>query len=114
MTKTADRAGLGTFLIAAALTIAVIGTMIIVHEESGQLKDLLNLLTGHHWLTKSVLSVILFAVAVLLLRRLFRNVRMVQLARADNVWLWTMLTVVVTTLMTAGAIGLYIVHYLTP
>ena len=113
MTKTADRAGLGAFLIAAALTITVIGTMIIVHEESGPFKDLLNLLTGHHWLTKSVLSVILFAVAVLLLRRLFRNQRIARIARADNIWLWTLLTVAVTGLMTVGAIALYIVHYLT-
>jgi len=111
---TTRKAAIAAYLMAATLTVAVIGAMIIVHEESGPVKDLLDLLTGHHWLTKSVLSVLLFGGASWLLVLVLRHPGARRVTRAENVWGWTVATVVVTIAFTAGSAAIYLLHYLAP
>ena len=45
---------------AAALTIALIGVATICSELSAQFKQFLSLIGGHHWIGKSVLSLVFF------------------------------------------------------
>ena len=47
---------------AAALTIALIAVMTIASELSASFKQLLSSIGGHHWVGKSVLSLVLFGV----------------------------------------------------
>lgn len=46
--------------IAAVLTIVVITAVTILGELSGALKTYLAGFTGHHWLTKSLLSIVVY------------------------------------------------------
>jgi len=109
---TMQKAVIGAYLMAASLTVAIIGAMVIIHEESGAFKDLLNVLTGHHWVTKSILSMPLFAGASWLLVLLVRRPGARRVTGAENVWRWTVATVVVTIAFTAGSAAVYVLHYI--
>ena len=50
---------------AAALTIALIAVATIGGELSGSFKQLLSSIGGHHWIGKSVLSVVFFGLLYL-------------------------------------------------
>jgi len=50
---------------AAALTIALIAIATIGSELSGSFKQLLSSIGGHHWIGKSVLSVVFFGLLYL-------------------------------------------------
>jgi hypothetical protein len=55
---------------AAAVTIAWIGCATIGSELSAEFKALLSTIGGHHWIGKSVLSVVLFALSYLVFSKL--------------------------------------------
>lgn len=106
------RVQISAYIISATVTIAAIGAMIIVHEESGPFKDLLNLLTGHHWTTKSVLAVLLLVGVSLVMVRVLRNPRAARVLHAYDTLGWTMLLVGVTIAFSAASTIIYIAHYL--
>ncbi len=86
--------------IAAALTIAVTGGLTLAEVYSISLRSALTRLTGHAWVTKTVLTGLLFpAVAVVAYRALAsRPVR--RAIRADSLWRWAVVLIGVTTLFT--------------
>lgn len=55
---------------AAALTVALIAVATIGSELSATLKQLLSLIGGHHWIGKSVLSVVFFGLLYLVFSKL--------------------------------------------
>jgi len=54
---------------AGIIQITMVGTLLIVHESSTRVYALFQTLTGHHWLTLSVLTVILFPLLVRVMYR---------------------------------------------
>ena len=55
---------------AAALTVALIAVATIGSELSATFKQLLSLIGGHHWIGKSVLSVVFFGLLYLVFSKL--------------------------------------------
>ena len=55
---------------AAALTVALIAVATIGSELSATFKQLLSLIGGHHWIGKSVLSVVFFGLLYLAFSKL--------------------------------------------
>ena len=98
-----------TFLASAAITIFLTGSILIAHVLSGDLKGLLVALTGHHWLTVSLLAVILFVLSTLLLAG---SEGLRKALRAGNITLWSRALVAVTLIMMLGSLAVYIAHYL--
>lgn len=98
-----------TFLASAAITIFLTGCILIAHDLSRDLKGLLIALTGHHWLTVSVLAVILFVLSTLLLAG---SEGLRKVLRAGNITLWSRMLAAVTLIMMLGSLTVYIAHYL--
>lgn len=55
---------------AAALTIALVALVTIGSELSASLKQFLSSISGHHWIGKSVLSLVFFGVLYMLFSKL--------------------------------------------
>ena len=68
---------------AAAVTIAWVAVVTIYSELSGSFKALLSLIGGHHWIGKSVLSLVLFGLSYLLLSKFGDD----ELSLRDTWWL---------------------------
>jgi len=68
---------------AAAVTIALIALATISSELSGAFKGLLSSIGGHHWIGKSVLSVVFFGLLYLGFSKLGDD----QLSLRDTSWL---------------------------
>ena len=58
---------------AAIITNVFVVVITVWGELSTPLKDWLKNFTGHHWTSKSILSVLLYAVATILFYFIFRN-----------------------------------------
>jgi len=56
---------------AAAVTVALIAVATIGCELSATFKQLISLIGGHHWIGKSVLSVVFFGLLYLVFSKLF-------------------------------------------
>lgn len=112
MVKATARSQVGAYFIAATVAILVIGMAVVIHEVYPPFKDLLVRMTGHHWLTKSVLAIPVFVLASVLLLHLVRNPRTRRALRADRIWLWSVVTSAVTVLMIAATFVTYTVEYL--
>jgi hypothetical protein len=86
---------------AAALTIALIAVATIGSELSGSFKQLLSSIGGHHWIGKSVLSVVFFG----LLYLVFSKVSDDNLALRDT-------GVLIGTVLISGLaiLGFYVLH----
>jgi hypothetical protein len=100
-----DLARAAAFYIAAIVDILIVGFLIIAHEHDSALKALLNRITGHHWLTKSVLTVALFPVLAALLYRL-RGRQPSRLRR------WSVVLLIVTLLLVAITLTDFTIKYL--
>ena len=98
------------FLWAAILDITVVGILIIVHEQDSALKALLNRVTGHHWLTKSLLTLVLFPGLSQLFYRALGPNRKPALG-SDRLPLWAGILLAVTALFVAGTLVFFVVEY---
>lgn len=76
---------------AAAVTIALIAVATIGSELSSAFKSLLSLIGGHHWIGKSVLSVVFFALLYLVFAKSSGD----ELSLGDTKWL-------IATVVTSG------------
>jgi hypothetical protein len=103
---------IAAFYLAAIITIVVTGSMIIIHEESTEFKDFLINLTGHHWITKSIFAIVIFLILSIVFYFIFRSEKLRKALRTDNVWLWSVLTVVVSVIFILGSLLVYIFHFL--
>jgi hypothetical protein len=98
-------------IIAAILTIIIVGSMIIIDEVDSSFKAFLNSLTGHHWVTKSVFTVVLFPLFSVIFYVLFRLQRVRSALHADNIWGWTTALVIITIFFYLSNFVNYIIHY---
>lgn len=78
--------------IAAVKSIFVTIIITIAAEFSAPFKAWLKAFTGHHWITKSWLSVIVFALAFFIVYVLVKNPSTVRVKRALNLLLASLLT----------------------
>jgi len=70
---------------ALVLTVVSVVALTIAGEWVGAIKDALTRLTGHHWLSKGVIALVVFALGALLASALPRNK---EEAEAAVVWSW--------------------------
>ena len=94
----------------AAITVFLTGCIIIAHDLSMDLKELLASLTGHHWVSVSALAVILFVITSILL---FNSEKIGKTLKAVDITLWSRILVVTTIVMMLGSIMVYIFHYMS-
>jgi len=106
-----DKDRLAAFFLAAILTIAIIGSLSILHELDPGLKDFLNSLTGSHWVTKGVLTVVLFPLLSAAFYFILGSEGARKRLRADRIMQWTTVLVAVTLLFIAGSFLVYILHF---
>lgn len=98
-----------TFITSAAVTIFFSGCIIIAHSISNDLKQSLAALTGHHWISVSIISIILFVLSsgILLSSKSTRRT-----LRAYNIELWSTTLVVVTLIMILGVFAVSVAQFL--
>ena len=87
---------------AAAVTIAWVAVVTIFSELSGSFKALLSSIGGHHWIGKSVLSIVIFGLLYLVFSR-FGNDRL----SLKDTW-WLIGTVVISGL---AILVFYLLHF---
>ena len=90
----------------ANITIVVIALMTIIGEIVKPFKDLLASVppVGHHWVTKGIISVILFALLYFVLGKVFEEEKSGEIKGA-------MSTVIVTVLSGLAILIFYVLHY---
>lgn len=90
--------------IAATLAIIFITALTIWAELSPPLKDSLTAITGHHWVTKSVLTMAVYAVGFIVFYYAFG-------ANAPRVRRAVITLIVISWLATAGLVVFFFWHY---
>lgn len=93
----------------AAITIFFTGSIIIAHDLSKDFRQLLASLTGHHWISVSVIAVILFVLCSGFLLGL-ETAR--KFLRVDNVRLWSTALIAVTLIMIIGILSVLSAQFL--
>jgi hypothetical protein len=89
----------GTSIISAVITIFLTGLIIIAHDLSPNFKQSVAALTGHHWTSVSVITVVLF---MLFLGLLMGSKSTRKILKAENVRLWSTNLIAVTLIMLLG------------
>lgn len=88
-----------TFIVSAAITIFLTGCIIIFHDLSPGFREFLAALTGHHWLSVSLIIIVLF---MLFSGFLVGSMGARNILRVYDTRLWTTALVAVTLIMTLG------------
>lgn len=91
---------------AATLTIIFVVVITIWAELAVPLKDWLKTFSGHHWTSKSILSVLLYFVATAVLYPVFRKPSGLQLGKALS------LLIIAVILGTLALTGFFAGHHL--
>jgi hypothetical protein len=99
----------GTSIISAVITIFLTGLIIIAHDLSPNFKQSVAALTGHHWTSVSVITVVLF---MLFLGLLMGSKSTRKILKAENVRLWSTNLIAVTLIMLLGISALLISRFL--
>ena len=98
-----------TFIASAAITIFFTGCIIIAHDVSTGFRQSLMALTGHHWISVSMIIIALFALFSGLLSG-SKSTR--KSLRVHNVRLWSTVLTIVTLIMMLGILAELIARYL--
>lgn len=98
------------YIASAAITIFLTGSIIIAHELSKDFRQLLASLTGNHWISVSLIAVILFVLCLgfLLVLETAR-----KFLRVDNARLWSTALIAVTLIMIIGILAVLSAQFLT-
>jgi len=99
-----------TFIAAAAITIFLTGWVIIAHDTSSDFKQLLISITGHHWVSVSLISIVLFLLITGFLLVSSTSIR--EFLRVDNINIWSTILVAVTLIMMLGILTRLILNFL--
>jgi len=93
------------FLLSATATILITGSIITAHVLSPEFKQFLINLTGHHWISVSIIAAILFPlISVLILS----SENLGALLKADALRIWSKGLVVATILSLLGTFIVYV------
>ena len=106
--KHLDRSRAVAFSWAAILDIIIVGVLIILHERDSALKTFLNRITGHHWLTKSVMTCLLFPGLAFLFYRALDPRRS---SRSGGLTFWAAALSTITALFYLGTIAFFVLEY---
>ena len=99
-----------TFIAAAVITIFLTGCIIITHDLSAGFRQSLAALTGHHWISVSIITMILFVLSSGLLLG-SKSAR--KSMRVYDAGLWSTALIAVTLIMTLGILAELIARFLT-
>ena len=98
-----------TSIASAAITIFLTGCIIIAHDLSPDFRQSLAALTGHHWISVSVITMVLFVLSSGLLMG-SKSAR--KYLRVYDVRLWSTALIAVTLIMMLGILAELIAHFL--
>lgn len=98
-----------TFIASATISIFLTGCVVIVHDLSPDFKQLLVTLTGHHWISVSIIIIVLFA---LFSGLLLGSKSAEKSLRVYDVKLWSTALIVVTLIMMLGIFAELVARYL--
>jgi hypothetical protein len=98
-----------TFIASAAITIFLTGCIIIAHEVSTDFRQSFVALTGNHWISLSVIAIVLF---VFISGLLMGSKSLRKSLRVYNVRLWSTAVMHVTLTMILGTLIELIAHFL--
>jgi len=90
---------------ASAITIASMAIITIWAELSPQFKNILKSWSGHHWRTKSYLTVAIFIVCTVVLYSFFKR-------RQSSPRFAIMLVIIIALIGSVAVTGFYILHFL--
>ena len=110
--KEKQKERIAAFFLAAIITTVVIGSMIIYHEESSAFKEFLNNLTGHHWVSKSIIAIVLFPILSIVFYLIFSSEKLRRILKTNDVLLWSKYTIVVTVLFVLGSFLVFVMHFI--
>ena len=100
-----------TFITSAAISVFLTGLIIIAHDISGELRQYLTGLTGHHWTSVSLISLALFLLVTMTLYVLSGSKEARTALKADDLRTWSIALMAITLTMVLGSLIVYIYHY---
>ncbi len=95
----------GTFLLSAAVSILITGSIIAAHEVSKEFKQYLTDLTGHHWISVSIIAIDVFLLTSTLL---LGSGKLSTFLKADNLKMWSRGLVATTLIAILGVTIVYV------
>ncbi len=100
---------LAASIISAAITIFLTGWIIIAHDVSKDFRQSLTALTGHHWISMSMIAMILFVLSSGLLLS-SKNIR--KILKTYDIGLWSTTLIAVTLIMIMGIFAVLVAQFL--
>lgn len=99
-----------TFLSSATITVFLSGCIIIAHDLSPDFRQFLVGLTGHHWISVSLITIMLFSLST----GIFISSKSTgESLRVNNIRLWATALTAVTLIMILGIFAELVARYLT-
>lgn len=98
-----------TSIVSAAISIFLTGCIIIAHDVSKDFRQSLAALTGHHWISISLLEMILFFLS---LGFILSSMNIRKILRAYNIGLWSTTLIAVTLIMIMGIFAVLVAQFL--
>ena len=96
---------------AAVFSILVTGCVLIAHEISDKFRQIVASPTGNHWISVSILSGLIFLVFLIFFAYAMRSKRIARAMKAEKPFLWSVLLVISTCLMTGLILMVYVLRY---
>ncbi|MDD1748540.1 MAG: hypothetical protein LUO89_01565 [Methanothrix sp.] len=93
------------FLLSAAATILIIGGIIAAHDVSKEFKQFLIDMTGHHWISVSIISVVVF---LLISMFMLGSEKLGALLKAGDLRIWSRGLMIATLMAILGTFIVYI------
>jgi hypothetical protein len=100
-----------SFIASAAISVFLTGVIIIDHDISGELRQSLAGLTGHHWTSVSLISLAIFVLVSIILYVLSDSKEVCTALKANDIWDWSIALMAITLVMVLGSLIVYIYHY---
>jgi hypothetical protein len=97
-----------TFLLSAAATILITSGIIAAHDLSKEFKQFLTDVTGHHWISVSVIAIVVFLLISILM---LGSGKLGTLLKADDLRIWSRGLVAATLLAILGIFMVYVSTY---
>ncbi len=94
-----------TFLLSAAATILITGGIIAAHDVSMEFKQFLTDVTGHHWISVSMIAIVLFLLASMFI---LGSGKLGALLKADDLRVWSRGLVAATLMAILGTFMVYV------
>ncbi|MFB0568414.1 MAG: hypothetical protein ACETV0_02165 [Nitrososphaeria archaeon] len=95
--------------IATWITLITIATVTIASELSAPFKDALAAITGHHWVTKGLVSFVVFLVLLIVIGLILRTTARTRVEM--NATLWNLITIIMVFACGGAIFGFYLWHF---